>query len=180
MSALEYARELLGNQAHSALRNYIVPGLTSRLLTSAAAQNGCIRLFNASREQTMFITPHSHRFDFACCVLRGFVKQTLYIENDSGEEWIGSTLIYDGAPGKYVIEDDKRPGFYLPDTITFGVGEWYSMKHDEIHSIVFSPDAVVLFAEGQNITPRTRILDPFVNNERIPLFNVQDWMFKRD
>jgi hypothetical protein len=158
----------------SMLGNYIIPGLTSSLLT-----NGVVRLFEASREQHSDITPHSHRFNFTCLVLRGHVVNRLWTLGASKEhDWYApSKLEYSGAPGSYKIvhaHDAKR---WRYDEVTYNKGEWYSMVADQIHSIMFSPDAIVLFFEGPQITDTTTILEPVVDRCRVSTFAVQPWMF---
>jgi hypothetical protein len=160
---------------HSKLSNYIVPGLDSYML-------GRARLFENTRVQPTTITPHSHRFDFACCVLRGAVVNTLWLPTDNplrGDKFAKTTLQYKGTPGEYSrLSPDV--GTYMPVSTTYEAGSWYSMRHDEIHAIVFSKDAIVLFLEGQEKTKDTCILEPYVNGKHVPTFSVQPWMFEKE
>lgn len=161
----------------SKMRNYIVPGLSSSLLT-----NGVVRLFEASREQHHDITPHSHRFDFACLVLRGHVVNRLWRQEPSNtcDLYIASQLIYHGEPGLYEMSVGDSAKRYRYSDYTHKKGEWYSMLHTEIHSITFSSDAIVLFFEGPMRTDKTTILEPADagTHARIPTFAVQPWMFQ--
>ena len=58
-------------------------------------------------------------------------------------------------------------------------GSWYGMKHDEIHSIGFSNDAVVLFFEGPPVAEGTVILEPYVNGQHLQTMATKPWMFQR-
>ena len=163
---------------NSPLRNYIVPGLTSWMIMDNGDE-GKVRMFQCSREQQEFVTPHSHRFDFSACVLRGSVQNTLWVPVDGcGDEYVVSNSTYLGEVGKYKTNKTivKR---FVSDTICYEDGEWYSMKHNEIHSIKFSRDALVLFVEGRKITDTTQYIEPWVNDQHIPTMKIEPWMFKR-
>jgi hypothetical protein len=165
---------------HSPLRNYIVPGLTSWMIMDNG-DAGKVRMFDCSREQQEFITPHSHRFDFTACVLRGSVENTLWVEtDDSGaDEYYVTRTQYMGEPGKYE-EIGLGASKFIPDTLTHKEGEWYGMKHSDIHSIKFAKATVVLFIEGRTITTHSHVLEPWINDERIPTMKTEPWMFKKD
>lgn len=168
----------LVSMRHSPLCNYIVPGLTSWLIMDNG-EAGKLRMFDSSREQHEFITPHSHRFDFTACVLRGCVYNTLWVPvQDGGDEYAVTNNIYLGNPGQYDIES-RVVARFLSDTICYDVGEWYGMKHNEIHSIKFSRDALVLLIEGRSITNTTQVLEPWVQQQRVPTMKVEPWMFQR-
>jgi hypothetical protein len=144
-----------------------------------------VRMFENTRTQQGSITPHSHRFSLACCVLRGEVYNSLYSEvvnppaiGIGFDEYEASTLKYLGTPGFY----DRAPshtGKWRKYTEKYGVGQWYFMRHDAIHSIDFSPDARVLVIEGPDVSDTTRILEPVVKGEAVRTFKVEDWMFKK-
>lgn len=162
---------------HSPLRNYIVPGLTSWLIMDNG-NTGKIRLFESERKQHEFITPHSHRFDFSACVVRGSVVNKVWYKSDLGDEYAMSHTLYLGKPGLYantLVSVDR----YSQTVHKYAAGEWYSMGHDEIHSIQFSRDAIVLFFEGSNVTDTTSVLEPWVNGERVPTMTTETWMFKK-
>jgi hypothetical protein len=53
------------------------------------------------------------------------------------------------------------------------------MTADQVHSIFFSRGAIVLFFEGSKESDTSIILEPFVNNEIVPTFKVEPWMFKK-
>lgn len=161
--------------SHSHLANYVLPGLTSMLLHCTP------RLFVSSRNTLDGqITPHSHRFDFICLVLKGGVRNTKWkIATDRGADLFSrTTLLYEGAPGNYTMHPGGN-GLYRPFVGSFGPGEWYGMTHDEIHSIEFAKDTEVLFFEGPNVTDQTIILEPCVDGARIPTFEVKPWMFEK-
>lgn len=163
---------------HSPLHNYIVPGLTSWMIMSNG-DLGKLRMFESTREQQEFITPHSHRFDFTACVLRGCVYNTLWVPVDNGgDEFVVTNNTYLGKVGEYEVQS-RVVARFVGDTICHDEGEWYGMKHNEIHSIRFSRDALVLFIEGQAHTNTTQVLEPWVQQRRIPTMKVEDWMFQK-
>lgn len=163
---------------NSALRNYIVPGLTSWMIMDDG-EDGKIRMFMCSRDQQEFITPHSHRFNFSACVLRGTVENTLWVPvEEGGDQYVVTTTKYLDEPGKYEIGQQIVQRF-IPDSIPYEEGDWYCMKHTDIHSIKFSRDAVVLFIEGREVSKCTNVLEPWVGDKRIPTMKVEPWMFQR-
>ena len=167
---------------NSPMHNYIVPGLTSWLLGRPDPHTGCVRMFTMERRQDTKITPHSHRFDFQCLVLKGSVQNTLYEQTNHVDAMCDAfqmvELTYLGHPGEYVERDDKR-SFFTRNTRMYSEGETYEMKHDEIHSIEFSSDAVVLFFEGAYVTDKSYALLPVVDGEVIRLLKREDWMFRK-
>ena len=54
------------------------------------------------------------------------------------------------------------------------------MRHSDIHSIKFAKGTVVLFIENRTISTYTNVLEPWVNDERIPTMKTEPWMFKKD
>lgn len=171
--------EMLIQMAHSPLHNYVLPGMTSYLM--GEPNNGTVRLFVNSRTQFEHITPHSHRFDFQCQVLRGEVINIVFTEkgDGKGDRYLSTKIIYGGEPGHYVRQKDGVEN-WVSCRHRYGQGDWYSMRHDEVHSIVFSPDAVVLFFEGPQVSDSSIILEPWVNGEAVPTFKTEPWMFKRE
>jgi hypothetical protein len=159
--------------SHSTLRNYILPGLDSSLLGTTT------RIFTNTRESSGMITPHSHRFDFQCLVMRGSVVNAIYEADESGDAWMMSSLRYLGEPGAYEKLQDGHGPFSVRKA-TYEAGEWYGMQHDEIHSISFSRDAVVLFIEGAQVTDTSVYLEPFVRGEVIPTMTTESWMFAKE
>lgn len=163
---------ILSMREHTVL-NYGLPGVNSSLMS-----NGLVRLFESSREQQEAITPHSHKFDFTCLVLEGSVKNRIWFEDPSGDDFMVLELEYLGEMGSYAktILSPKKFSFEDKD---YGVGEWYSMKAEEIHSIYFSRNCKVLFFEGAVKTNRTISLDPYINNKHLEVFEVKPWMFEK-
>ena len=178
-------RDHLLDMGYDSLHNYIVPGLVSTLIGEDPHASAKIRLFRNTRVHDEFITPHSHRFDLACMVLKGVVENTLFdavpypghTSDSYSDEYQVSRLLYEGNPGKYDKADTvvQRFGRHAR---TYVAGQWYFLKHSEIHSIKFSKDAMVLVFEGDSKTDATAILEPRVNGETIRTFKVEDWMFK--
>lgn len=181
----ERVRDHLLDMGYDSLHNYIVPGLVSTLIGEDPHASSKIRLFRNTRVQDEFITPHSHRFDLACMVLQGSAENTIftavpYVGHTSemySDEYQVSKLVYDGYPGKYDKADTvvQRHARFAK---TYQPGQWYFMKFEEIHSIKFSKDAIVLIFEGDSKTDTTTILEPRVNGKTIRTFKVEDWMFK--
>lgn len=159
------------------LRNYIVPGLTSWMVGDGSSL-GCVRLFESERDQQRDIAPHSHRFDFTCLVLRGQVVNKLWGHDAFGDEFEMSRITYLGAPGAYKKEAVQR-GRFSYAAHTYIAGDFYRMKSDEIHSIVFSRGALVLFFEGPPSTNESFMLDPVSDGEVIATSDTSPWMFKK-
>ena len=165
---LEALREL----SHSTLHNYILSGLDSHLLGATT------RVFVNTRESTGVITPHSHRFDFQCLVLRGEVVNTIFEGGGAGDEYQLTETEYLGEPGKYSTLKTER-ATYLPKATAYQTGDWYGMTSEEIHSIRFSRDAVVLFIEGAQVTNKSAYIEPYVRGETIPTMKTEPWMFAK-
>lgn len=179
-------QDFFGEIGTGRIDNYILPGLSSVMLSGHFDAIASVRMFENTRNQQGFITPHSHRFSLACCVLRGEVHNSIYSEATSTtavgidlDEFEASNLKYMGMPGFYDPEPPSRAGKWRKYTEKYAVGQWYFMRHDAIHSIDFSPDARVLVIEGPDVTDTTVVLQPVVNGKVVPTFKVEDWMFKK-
>jgi hypothetical protein len=157
----------------STVKNYGLPGVDSSLLG-----NGLVRIFESSRDQQESITPHSHKFDFSCLVLSGEVVNRTWVKDSNGDDFYVSELEYQGEIGKYKTTLAGNESYSYSDR-RYRTGDWYSMKHDEIHSIWFSKGCRVLFLEGEVKTNKTVIIEPCVSGELLKTFEVRDWMFKR-
>lgn len=164
---------------HSPLYNYIVPGLTSWLIMDNG-KAGKIRLFECTREQQEFITPHSHRFDFSACVVQGEVENTLWLQAETikSDLYMVTHNTYLGSPGQY---ESMQFGVqrFVTDPITHKEGDWYSMSCHDVHSIKFSRNSLVLFFEGAERTETTRVLEPCINGEHVPTMKIEPWMFRK-
>jgi hypothetical protein len=166
---------------HNRLGNYIAPGLTSHLV--GGGEFGKVRLFSAERTTMEFITPHSHRFDFTCLVLKGQVHNTIFRRgSDFCEPWCISTI--NQVCGKnglldYVHSRDDAPTFWYPTTDNWKAGDTYSMTHEQIHSIKFERGAQVLFFEGPQLQSTSLMLEPWENGKVVPTFRTEPWMFQR-
>lgn len=167
---------------HNSLRNYTVPGLTSHLI--GGAEFGKVRLFHAERTTRDVITPHSHRFDFTCLVLSGWVRNTIYHYGAAGDEmWCLSSINQvcgvDGLRDfKHTRED--QPTRMRREVTEYKPGDVYSMVYTEIHSIEFSHGTQVLFFEGPQQTERSWMIEPWCDGGVIPTFRTEYWMFLRD
>lgn len=167
--------EIIKQMETSRVSNYVIAGLDSYLL-----ENGKVRIFENSRSHQDQITPHSHRFDFACLVLEGFVINKIWTEchSDSGDFFEESKITYGGEIGNHEKKGGVR-SFYSFERQKYTKGQTYSMLSSEIHSIEFSKGAVVLFFEGPEISNESLIIEPFVNGEVIPTYENRDYMFLR-
>lgn len=173
--------EHLLRMTHSRRNNYVIPGLDSALLGGAG--KGAVRLFINSRDHQEEITPHSHRFDFECLVLQGTVTNRIWRKTDgtSGDLFMGSTLFpLDGGMGTYRTYEHDTPTHWGYEDYRHETGSWYGLDSQEVHSIRFSRDAVVLFFEGPEKRNSSLILEPFVNGQRIPTFRTEPWMFQKE
>jgi hypothetical protein len=166
--------------AHSCIPNYISPGLNSYLLGSDKdRQLGLLRMFENTREQEFFITPHNHRFNFACCVLQGFVTNTVYHLSDDTEP-AGRSMPYRTSEyfkATKTTEVVQSTRWYYRINNRYEVGDWYYMQHQQFHTIHFSHDALVLFLEGCHITDTSYILEPIVDGAAVNTFLVEPWMY---
>jgi hypothetical protein len=169
--------ELLQGMRSNVIHNYIVPGLSSYLL-----RNGKVRLFEASRHQHHAVVPHSHRFDFMCLVLRGHVDHTVWEPrsfDDQGDEWAIMEVRGTFAEG-YKVQHSEL-GYFAPVTKTYGVGGWYGCSHDEVHSVRFSSNALVLFIEGAPRFETHFVLSPVGKKTRCgdpDILRTPEWMFE--
>jgi hypothetical protein len=174
-------RQLI-SMSHSPVRNYATPGLTSELI--GGGEHGKVRIFHSDRDTRHFITPHSHRFNFTCLVLRGSVRNILYVRSDPqgppSNLYSPALLTPVGeGMGKYQLTRTLDAQSYDEVSTVYGAGDTYGMRYHEIHSIYFSKDAEVLFFEGPNVTTETTILEPWSNGDVVPTFESPDWMFLR-
>jgi hypothetical protein len=183
---------VLRRMKHSSIRNYALPGLTSYLM--GGKDHGIVRVFEADRTTLEVITPHSHRYDFAALVLTGKVENVVYRRAQSVKEysspkaspyWVsfleGRRDRADGPPipGQYHRDDGYGPVSFFDEGSVYTAGDWYTVKHNEIHSIHFQKGTQVLMFQSPDITHRTIILEPFANGKRVPTFTVAPWMFER-
>jgi hypothetical protein len=167
----------LQSMKHSPIQNYGgIPGLTSWLI-GAPSEQGLVRLMECSREHQEPIIPHSHRFDFHCVVLAGFVRNIIWEPCVKGDEFQASVLTYSGEPGKY-RKTACASQLWAATTRAYAAGDEYGMTADQVHSIFFSRGASVLFFEGPKVSDTSIILEPVVDGEVIPTFKVEPWMFK--
>lgn len=166
------------------LGNYITPGLSSHLI--GGPNHGKVRVFEASRDTTEFITPHSHRFDFTAVVLQGTAYNTIYTpvsEKAHHDLWCCSSITQVcGLDGilKFIHLRDETPTCWWSNTTTYPVGSTYSMHHKEIHSIKFSKGTKVLMFEGPQLQDHSQMLEPWVDGKLVPTFRTEHWMFLKD
>jgi hypothetical protein len=156
--------------AHSTLRNYIAPGLTSYLIGGEG--HGKVRLFHSDRD----------RFDFTCLVLKGSATNILFQRQwgNDGDLYAPGTLKRRAEFGDYEYVPGEKAETFIEKAYTYGVGETYSMKANQIHSIRFARGSEVLFFEGPEVADSSIVLEPWSNGKRIPTFVTQPWMFERE
>lgn len=168
----------VASMTHSHVLNYATPGLTSSLVGGGDA--GKVRLFTSDRDTRHWITPHSHRFNFTCLVLAGSVENILYNKGYGGNKFCEGILrTVDGGLGNYELERATGWSRWSEVSSIYGVGETYSMRAEEIHSIRFSHDSRVLFFEGPQVCETTKILEPWSNGGVVKTFESPEWMFQR-
>jgi len=165
--------QILEAMKSDTLYNYVIAGLDSSLLN-----NGKVRYFENSRRHQDQITPHSHRFDFVCLVLTGQVVNRLWnpLQSGRGDLFQVSQLNYTGEVGHHKVTTLRQESYSYNDCV-YVEGEVYSMQSDEIHSIIFSPGAKVLFFEGPTIANTSVILEPVVRGRVIKTYEKRDYMF---
>jgi hypothetical protein len=175
--------KITNQMSHNSLHNYIVPGLRSDLV--GGGEYGKVRKFVALRGALDFVTPHSHRFDFTALVLRGRVRNTIYVQGNEtdSDQWCRSTI--DQVCGKDGIQEYNHvryasPTWYRQQTQTYEAGDTYSMAYSDIHSIQFDKDSIVLFFEGPVKTTSSTMIEPWVDGKVLKTFKTEDWMFSRD
>jgi hypothetical protein len=181
MNAEGFDIPALLRMAHSTVSNYVIPGLSSSLI-GMPSPAGTIRLFQCERDHQEVITPHSHRFDFQCWVLRGKVRNRIwkstYQGDPQGDLFQNTRLVYGGDMGAYE-KGEATVGSWIYEDQEFAAGQCYSMRAHEIHSIFFSRGAIVLFMEGATKVDHSMILEPWVAGKAIPTFKVEPWMFEK-
>lgn len=184
---------VLRRMKHSSIRNYALPGLTSYLIGNDAGHHGMVRMFEADRTTLEVITPHSHRYDFTAYVLHGKVENVTFRRAQSIAEysnpkaspyWVSFLEVIADEhgkelPGEYNHLEGYGPVSFFDEGKVYKEGDWYSVKHNEIHSIHFQKGTRVLMFQSPDITHRTTILEPFANGKRVPNFTVAPWMFER-
>lgn len=173
-----FNKSTIKSMMHSPVHNYIVPGLTSWLI-GEPNDLGTMRVFTCSRDHQECIAPHSHRYDFNCIVLDGFVENYIWFPANFGDEFIVTKNFYRDAIGKYEIIGSEVKKYAFKTDI-YSEGQSYSMSHAQIHSIKFAKNTMVLFFEGPKICNDSFMLEPFVNGHHIPTGIVLPWMFERD
>lgn len=175
--------QLLSLIRRDPLYNYIIPGLTSYIVHEYGEDAGMIRMFVMERTQLADIAPHSHRFDFECTVLRGSVQNTIWTPVNThplGEPFVETKLTYLGKPGEYSQETAKEPTYWSPATEHYSTAKpFYRMTSDQVHSIRFSHDAIVLFKEGPTKSRETVMLDPWTRGKIATISKTRDWMFQK-
>lgn len=169
--------DILASIQSNTIDNYIAPGLRSHLIGQGGV--GCVRMFDMARRQGFHIAPHSHRFDFACLVLRGSVGNIVYepaTPDDGGDEYQVAKYTVDGFKERGLLPQLRD--YFIGGATQYLEGEWYSMAYSQFHSIEFSRDALVLFFEGQTVRDYSEALRPIVNGKVLDTFHVEDWMYK--
>ena len=160
---------------HSPIHNYIVPGLTSWLV-GAPSPMGTVRMFDMTRHQTHFVTPHSHRYALTCYVLVGSVVNIAYMSNVGGDYFARSRQTYKEM-GQYELEHEDNVSM-KPCPVQYDAGASYSMDADEFHSIAFDRGSKVLIFEGPKVADHSFVLEPVIKGVVVPTHRTEPWMFK--
>lgn len=167
----------LESMKHSPRHNYVIPGLTSWLI-SDPSPHGCVRMFECSRDHEEPILPHTHRFNFSCIVLNGKVRNRIWSPNALGDEYQVSEVTYEGIMGQHQ-KFPQHIGKFLFMEREYREDDEYEMSSGEYHSIYFRKGTKVLFFEGpSDPDEKSLILEPVVDGEVIPLFRTDPWMFR--
>jgi hypothetical protein len=170
--------DLVMKFAHNPVRNYAIPGLTSWMISES--KTGNIRMFEMTRDHIEPVVAYSHRFNFHCVVLHGEVENILFDQSLDGDLYSPIYQIYDGSIGSYKTERSNLRIRYNQISQKYYEGDQYSMCSDEIHSIRFKKGTKVLFFEGSDVSDKSIILEPIVDDEIILTFKVEQWMFKKE
>lgn len=183
-SVLTLQVEVLNAMRSNLIPNYIVPGLESYLV---GKENCKVRMFQMTRDQEFHVSPHSHRFDFFSIVIRGSVRNHIYVPllDDPANDWVPPNgFLYQVS--EYIPAREGRPyqcsaikqAYFERYTIKYSEREAYGMRSSQYHSIEFSKDAVVLFFEGPAKHEVSNFLEPVVSGKVIPTFTVPEWMYR--
>lgn len=173
---MEEALRILRSMRSNALQNYVLPGLRSSLI--GGLDLGRVRLFEQTRDNVEHgISPHSHRFDFACLVLEGGVENRIWTEDDCGDEYQVMSVDSTGTPGQ-IATTPGRVARFRCTYHEYGENEWYYMKAEQIHSIQFDAGTTVLFFEGPERFVQSIMLAPVVNGRTLDTCGVAPWMFQ--
>ncbi len=174
---------LLDGMSHSQVNNYIVPDVSSKLLGSDDGEHGRFRIFDSRRDQDMLVTPHNHRFNLWSMVIQGQVENTVYTpDRDNGDLYMQTSMRYNGEIGKYVRGSfqEKR---YVKKINSYTAGSSYYMRFQDIHTIKFHKDTVLLIVEGKPIREINEILEP-VTQDGTHIRTIPDetpaWQFCND
>lgn len=172
---MEKIRNMVELMKTDTVKNYVIAGLNSSLLS-----NCTLRYFECDRRHQDTVTPHSHRFDFFCIVLEGWVVNRLWTEcqEPDGDLFQVSAMKYEGEFGKYTRKELRQDYFTYSD-FKYVAGEFYSMDAEQIHSIFFSKNAKILFFESKHQIKSSNIIEPVVDGEVIKTCNKLDYMFKK-
>ncbi len=173
MEGLKFLANMLQEMKQGKVSNYVIAGLDSHLISK-----GNVRMFENSRNHQDQITPHSHRFNFACLVIEGSVINREWFETseDEGDFFESTTLSYCGKIGSHSKSREGRAFYGFFDT-KYKAGECYAMSAQQIHSIQFSKGAKVLFLEGPQVFDTSIIIEPVVNGIVIPTYENKGYMF---
>jgi quercetin dioxygenase-like cupin family protein len=159
-------------ERHSLIKNYVIAGLESYLVGEPEKRQ---RILSMTRDQVDFITPHSHRFDLVTQVLKGKVTNILF-ELSPYDLYAESILKYEGKPGNYTKRFYGYKG-YKQNKYEYKEGDFYSMPHWAIHSIVFEKGTEILITESKQITNESVILEPFSGGKHVNNFNIPNNLF---
>jgi len=183
--------EILNLANGKEIGNYVLPGLTSKLIYEGS--NYRLRLFiNGRSPFNNTIVPHSHRFNIKCKVIKGWACNKIFEvpENEyqvkNSDEWMVCEQKYNGDIGQYDFKEKTVKSFYGNSNVYSASlnpeedgSSIYQMQHTDIHSIQFGKNSIILFEESFVDTQVSEVLLPWVEGETLyPKEFVEDWMFK--
>jgi hypothetical protein len=100
----------------------------------------------------------------------------MWYKDPNGDDFMLSKIEYEGQIGDY-DKTELGPDKYAFNQLSATEGQSYHMKHDEIHSMEFTPGAAVLIIEGPTMFPVSHIIEPIVDDRVIPTLKTEPWMF---
>lgn len=160
-----------------ALRNYILPGLTSYKLADLEG-GGMLRVFEMERDQETEVVPHNHRYAFGCYVVHGSVEHTIYGVSGCDRSTATHAAMQYNHVGKCIDSESARFVQATFTTRSHGPGDYYALGPTTFHRVRFSRGTVVLFVEGPPDQQYSEVLVPYERGRICSSFVWGDWMMQ--
>lgn len=160
----------------STLENYVIPGLRSVAYLKTDDNGAMLRSFEMTAHQEYYITPHNHRYNFECFVLDGEVENTIFNPIEATRATADHVIVpYDEA--KHDIDLEKTEFVRaISSSRKHPEGDWYSMRHDQFHTITFAKGTRVLFLQGASVVKVSHCMLPYNAGRICNTFIWRDWM----